>query len=472
MKRRVIRVLLPLFIVIIAVGGIYVWSKYPTLALFSAYKAKWVCSEVFVAGRTPEAVRDSDFNDGDLAALKDFKTEIDEPKGTVTVSYFGLAKRTAVYRPDIGASLAIGVPAEDLRRETVQIPKPAPLDRNLPWPEGESTVLPPRPEGMDSTLLDTAMAAAFPVPDPVRTRAIVVVYDGRIVAEKYVEGFGPSTPIGGWSMTKSATNAIIGVAVHKGILQLEDANLFEAWRGAGDKRSKIRIIDLLRWSSGLGFDETYTDPNGDAARMLFRSGDAPGFAARMKLKHSPGSVIHYSSGDSNLLGRALREKIGDDTVYHSFPARELFHRIGAHSMIMERDASGNFVGSSFLYATPRDWARLGLLFANDGVWSGVRILPEGWVDNFARGRPPAKKTNPPEKHSRFSRHFHIRVPTSDAGLKQPSPLPASAFHMSGFLDQYVTIIPERKLVVVRLGLTMEGAWDHEGFVKKVLEALP
>ena len=316
------------------------------------------------------------------------------------------------------------------------------------------------------------MAAAFPVPDPVRTRAIVVVFDGRIIAEKYVKGFDQSTPIGGWSMTKSATNALIGVAVHKGILQLEDDNLFEEWRNPGDERSKIRIVDLLRWSSGLSFDETYTDPDGDAARMLFRSGDAPGFAAGMEAARSPGSVIHYSSGDSNLLCRALREKIGDDAVYHSFPAHELFHRIGAYSAIMERDASGNFVGSSFLYATARDWARLGILFANDGNWNGKRILPEGWVDNYARGRPPAKETDPHEKHGRFAHHFHFRVPTTVEGLKQPSPLPPGAFHMSGFLDQYVTIIPERKLVVVRLGLTMEGAWDHEGFVESVLEAIP
>ena len=108
MKRRLIRVLFLLFLAIIAVGGIYIWNNYPTLALFSAYKAKWVCSEVFVAGRTPQAVRSSDFNDGDLARIKEFKTEIDESNGTVTVSYFGLAKRTAVFRPDIGASLAIG----------------------------------------------------------------------------------------------------------------------------------------------------------------------------------------------------------------------------------------------------------------------------------------------------------------------------------------------------------------------------
>lgn len=250
------------------------------------------------------------------------------------------------------------------------------------------------PTGVDKVKLAEAMDKAFSEPDPKkprRTRAVVVVYDGRIIAERYAPGFSQSTPLLGWSMTKSVTNALIGILVGQGRLLIQEPAPVPEWSGADDPRGAITLDQLLRMSSGLKFIEEYTK-NSDATCMLFGTHDTAAYAASQPLETEPDSKWSYSSGTANILSRLVRHTIGGTSAdYFAFPRRALFNRIGMRSAIMEPDASGTFVGSSFMYATVRDWARFGLLYLQDGVWEGTQILPEGWVDYSRRPTPKAPR---------------------------------------------------------------------------------
>jgi CubicO group peptidase (beta-lactamase class C family) len=201
------------------------------------------------------------------------------------------------------------------------------------------------------------------------------------------------------------------------------------------------------------------NPLGDVTWMLLGVGDAAAYAAAKPLAAAPGTRWYYSSGTSNIIARVMREAIGSDEEYLAFPRRALFDRIGMASAVIEADAAGNFVASSFMHATPRDWARLGLLYLQDGMWGGERILPEGWVRYSV--------TPAPASGGRFGAHFWLKL----AG-HSPDLLPPSAYHMAGHDGQFVTIVPEKKLVVVRLGLSrLPRAWDQTAFVAEVIGAI-
>jgi hypothetical protein len=196
--------------------------------------------------------------------------------------------------------------------------------------------------------------------------------------------------------------------------------------------------------------------------MLFAERDMAGFAASKNLQATPGSSWRYSSGSSNIVSRALRTVLGEDQ-YRGFPRRALFDRIGMSSALIESDETGTFVGSSFMYATARDWARFGMLYLNDGIWNGERVLPEGWV-RFTAAPAPA------DPRDAYGAHFWLSVPDEfNAGSVR---LPSDAFHAVGHEGQFVTIIPSADAVVVRLGRTRHAlAWDHGAFVRAVLRVL-
>jgi len=349
--------------------------------------------------------------------------------------------------------------------------------------------LPPQPAGIafptsdwevaapagasDPARLSRALDDAFSEPDPGRlrrTRAVVVVHGGRIVAERYAEGFGPQTPLFGWSMTKSVTNALCGILVREGKLDLFAPALVPEWNHAGDARRAISVDLLLRQSSGLRWNEVYeTSPfDSSVIAMLYGIGhrDMAAFAASQPLAHPPGTVWYYSSGTTLILSRILHSLIGSEADYHAFPRRELFERIGMKSALIEPDAAGTFVGSSYSYATARDWARFGLLYLRDGTWEGARILPVGWVDYT---RTPA----PAAPHGEYGAHFWLNAGAANRGAPSPDPrAPADLFYASGHDGQVVAIVPSRDLVIVRAGLTPDdGRYDLNGFLAEVVAAL-
>jgi CubicO group peptidase (beta-lactamase class C family) len=366
----------------------------------------------------------------------------------------------------------VGIDAAALRRQVPPGTLPTAPDRSgLPWPSGDRldpASLPP----VDRAALDAAVARAFTEPDPaepvVHTRAVAVVWRGALVAERYAEGFDATTPLLGWSMTKSLTNALVGLRVSDGALDLRAPAPVPEWQAPGDPRAAITPDQLLRMSSGLAFDEVYDDLSSDAVTMLFGDGgdDMGAFAARKPLAVPPDTRWSYSSGTTNLIQRMLRGTFPDHATYLRYPFERLFHRIGMTRSWIEPDASGTYVGSSFGYGTARDWARFGLLFLNDGVWDGERLLPEGWVRYSTTPTPAA-----PE--GRYGAHWWLNAGEPGAPGKRPWPrLPPDAYRASGFEGQSVMIVPSRDLVVVRLGWTVEeGAFRIDDLVAELIAVL-
>jgi CubicO group peptidase (beta-lactamase class C family) len=293
---------------------------------------------------------------------------------------------------------------------------------------------------------------------------VVIVHKDRVVAERYAQGFSKETPLIGWSMTKSVVNGLVGILVKEGKISQRDAVPIAAWQGSGDPRRNITWDQLLRMNSGLQFDEDYRNPLADVTYMLLGVPDVAAYAAAKPIETEPGTRWSYSSGTTNIIAYAIRQVVGDSN-YLEFPRRALFDRLSMSGALIEMDAAGTFVGSSFMYATARDWARFGLLYLNDGVWSGERILPEGWV---AYTQTPAP--NAPEQQ--YGAHFWLQIPKEHRCGDSGHPLPADAFHAIGHEGQFVTIIPSRELVLVRLGLTRYPcAWNHQAFVNLVSDAV-
>ena len=324
---------------------------------------------------------------------------------------------------------------------------------------------------VDALKLHAAVEWAFAEPDAARlrrTRALVVLRDGRIVAERYAPGFSAATPMPGWSMTKTTAAVLIGTLVRSGKLSVDQKALLPEWSGAGDPRAQIALDQLLRMTSGLHFTERYGDPGADVALMLFARADGAGYAIDKPLDAAPGTRWQYSSGTSNILSRVMRQALGgSEQDYLDFPRRALFNPVGMRSAIIEPDASGTFVTSSYMYATARDWARLGELLRQDGVWGGSRILPEGWVKYMATLTPQSTRKD-------FGAHLWVKVTPPFNSLLVPAPnVPPDAFHAIGYEGQFVSVIPSRRLVVVRLGLSRgDHVWDHEAFLAQLLEAFP
>ena len=432
----------------------------------AGYKAKILCSAVFVSGRLPNAVLSEDLTVDGLELLALFSHEIDQQQPSVTTSLLGLVSQRAIYRDGLGCTLVIGRSEEELRAETPLLPA-TPVLPEAPWPAGRHAAIGPAPGNVDAAALAQAMDAAFKEPKPEalqRTRALVVVHRGKIVAERYAQGFDAQTPMLGWSMTKSVLNALVGIRVRQGRLSISDRKLLPEWSGSEDLRSQITLDDLLRMSSGLAFSEKYDDRLSDVVTMLFTKGDKAGFAAAKPAVRHPGDHWSYSSGSSNIIARILRSSFSDRRSYLTFPHRELFSRLGMENAVLEPDASGTFTASSFMYATARDWARLGVLFLRDGVWQGERILPKGWVANSlrpTRGAPQGE----------YGAHIWLKLPMSQ-NLGEP-PLPEDAYYMLGHDGQIVAIIPSRGLVIVRMGLARKPeAWKPAEVLAPFLKAFP
>lgn len=441
------------------------WLLWTSAELGSAYSAKLFASGVFVEGRTPESIRSQE-----LGFVPRLDYVIDRERKTVTAWTAPRYKKTAVYREGLGVALALDGEVEALKRQARPgvIPDLGFLAKE-PWPMGDTPSGHSPPTAIDESKLTAAVDRMFEEPNrwyKHRTRAVLVVYDDEIVAERYAEGFGPDQRFPAWSMSKSVLHALYGIAVRQGKVSVKDPAPVPLWRqDKSDARGAITIDMLLRMSSGLKYNELDLIPPTDLTTMLFLRSDAADYAVHAPLVHAPDTVWNYSSATANILSMILRQTYGDD-AYYALPYQELFRRIGMRSAIIEADASGTLVFSSFLFATARDYARFGLLYMHDGVWQGERILPEGWVKY-------ARTATPTAPHHEYGAHWWLpsdndRKRAKDKGI----PLPEDMFFAQGFEGQNVFVIPSRKLVVVRLGLAYFAATIPYDYVPDVLAALP
>jgi CubicO group peptidase (beta-lactamase class C family) len=427
----------------------------------NGYVAKTVCSGVFVSSRKPQTVRDAEIEANGPGVLRLVAVLVDRSARTATAHFLGLGHRVAVFRGPLGCTLAIGVdPLELASRALPPDTAPVPPERWTSGDRGGRASAPLAPEALAAAI---EYAFTEPGPNPTRrTRAVVVVHDGRLVAERYAPGFGRESALAGWSMSKTAVNALVGVLVRDGALALDAPIAAPEWGAPDDPRRAITLRQLLQMSSGLEFAESAQNPLGDLVRMLFGTADAAHFAADKALAAPPGTRWSYSSGTTNIVARALRRAVGgSEADYLTFPRRRLFVPLGMSTAILEPDAAGGLVGSSFMFASSRDWARLGQLYLDDGVREGSRILPQGWV---------AFTTTPaPASSGAYGAHVWLRVPPRYAPNGEAG-VPRDAYHAVGHEGQFLTIAPSRRLVVVRLGLSVgAGAWDHAEFLRRLLE---
>jgi len=432
----------------------------------TAVAAQIACAGIFVSGRTEaDVLRD------DVHALAPFARavtlSVDRKRRTVVAAAPGATTRTALYRPVVGCTLLTGkTPVAALDAQVARLrPARVRADNGVRLMPGAQI----RPVAIDRAALDAAVARAFDeqnkdgYPD---TRAILVVQHGAIVAERYAPGFDRDTRLLGWSATKSITAALIGLLVDDGTLQLDAPAPVPEWQGAGDPRTAITLRQLLNMASGLTFNESY-EPGSDSLQMLFAANDMAAYAASRPLQHAPGTTWSYSSGTSNILsGIVFRATGGTLEGVTRFARTRLFEPAGMRSALIEPDEAGVPVGSSYGYATARDWARFGQLFLDRGKAGGKQILSPGWID-FVRA--PTTAAPRPLYGGQF---WLNRGDESGARKRMFADLPTDTFMALGHNEQIVAIIPSLDAVVVRLGWTPEGVdFDSNRYIGAIAAAL-
>jgi hypothetical protein len=421
-----------------------------------------LCSETFVAGLDPARTFAETLQSmpGIRRLIPFLHYQIDRTRKEVAATLAGRFESRAFYREGIGCGLVYPAGGSALAATAAAI-RGEDRPSNAPDIAGPAVVEP------TDARLRAALDGAFAEPKggpPRGTKAVIVLHDNRIVAERYAPGYGIDTPLLGWSMTKSVMNALIGILVRQGRLSVAAPAPVAAWREPSDPRHAITVEQLMRMTSGLALDETNSgfDPS---SRMLYTAPDMAGFAEAATLKAVPGTRYHYSSPSTILLSRIVRDAVGgraEDVL--RFAERELFGPLGMRHVTLELDATGTLIGSTYMYATARDWTRFGMLYANDGIAGGRRILPEGWVGYSATPTPGCQDG--------YGAGFFTNRGASDFGQQRVRVgMPADSFFASGTQGQRIVIAPAERLVVVRLGRSQDWAtFDIRGLIRLVADA--
>lgn len=432
-------------------------------SLAAGWKATFTCSGLFVAGQTlPEIERN------ELSGIyQDFQREydklppatVDQTRKLVSVTYAaGMPPRIAAFRPGYGCTQLPAGAGEDAL---------AFLPRFSSWP-----VAPMQDRGSaigsnvkielkieEAERLDPAVSAAFDemtYGSGTRTASVIVVRDGQIVAERYDRGIDHETPMRTWSVAKSITATLLGVARRQGMIDLDYPAVIEAWNQGADPRRKITLRNLMHMASGLdsGDNGSRTD------RLYFGGGRVTDQAARNVLEAAPGTRFKYANNDTLIAMRALREAMKDDTAFHRLPYEKLLHKIGAMHTTLEIDWNGDFISSSQVWATGRDLARIGQLYLQDGMWGAERLLPEDWAAFVSKPAP-----SQPAEGAGYGAQFWL--------MNNVSNVPAGTYYAAGNRGQYIVIIPSLNTVIVRQGFDVIGGarFDMDRFTGDVVAAL-
>jgi CubicO group peptidase (beta-lactamase class C family) len=440
------------------------------LSHHAAGYAKVICSAVFVTGLDPDfAAENVGFFVAPVAQrAKLGKPVVDRTAREVRITLPSGVVRVARHLGDQGC-LTLPEGETTLRYTPKPITKRTAGSPAAPWPMGDALTNEPLPPGLDAAALKSVVDTAF---DPAAmTAAFVVTWKGRLVAERYGAGISAATPLESWSMGKSLIATLVGLLIQQGAYQLEQKAPIPEWQAAGDPRAEIRIVDILRMSSGLrirapldpGFDPE--GPYPDHVYLYTGGVDSFRYAATRPQQWPPNTVGRYRNTDPVLASYLVRlavEKRGED--YLSFPQRALFDKLGIRTMVLETDPYGNFLTQGYELASGRDWARLGNLYLQDGVWNGERLLPEGYV-KFVSTVAPAWQADGRPIYGGF---FWIN---GDGQL----PVPREAYYMSGAGGQTTLVVPSHDLVVVRLGHFKGSAPGAKAFARALsllLQAVP
>jgi CubicO group peptidase (beta-lactamase class C family) len=433
--------------------------------------AKIMCSAVFITGLDPDFAAE---NVGYFTAPYSERTKVGKPvidrvNKAVHITLPNGIRRTA---KQLGSQGCVTLPIgkDSVNFTPVSVKSALPDASSQRWPMGDLLPEETLPAEIDAAKLRRAVDAAFE-PAAGMTAAFVVSWKGRLIAERYGDGLTARTPLEGWSMSKSLTAALLGILIKQGVYELSQPAPIPEWQTPGDPRGKIRIEDILHMSSGLRIkapqDPDY-DPSGpypDHLYLYTGGVDSFHYAATRPLQWPPNTIGRYHNSDPVLANYLIRlgvEKRGEE--YLSFPQRALFDKLGIRTMVMETDPFGNFLGQGYGLASGRDWARLGNLYLQDGVWNGERILPEGYV-KFVSTVAPAWEA---DKRPIYGGFFWI----NGTGT---FPVPTDAYYMAGAGGQITLIIPSHGLVVVRMGHyrgVMAGMMSFDRALALLMQAVP
>jgi CubicO group peptidase (beta-lactamase class C family) len=430
----------------------------------TGFIASVICSETFVSGLDPEKILADTTaampGAGLIAWAMGYK--VDRARKDVTVTLFGLGRAHAVYRGEgLGCYLDHGGAVAD-----ISLPAPESKPALLPEIAGPAVVAPQTPQ------LVAALDRAFAEPEnpPCRhTRAIVVLKDGHVIAERYADSVGIDTPLLGFSATKSVISALAGIMVRKGALKLDEPVPIAAWQNPGDPRGAITLDHLLRHTAGLALGSSLQASLASALqpvnRMKFMESDMAAYAESIPLETAPGAAWNYHDGNFIILAHLISNSAGGRAAdMMRFARQELFAPLGMRNVALEFDASGNAEASSQMLASARDWARFGQLYLDDGMAGEKRILPEGWVKYSASATPNAWVGQGAGFWTNLGDSF-------GATYRVEHGWPRDAFFAKGTIGQYVIIIPSERLVIVRLGRSPNFPPEADGVFDLVRDVI-
>ena len=433
--------------------------------------AKGVCSAAFVAGRSADSLLAQEVLPAS-PVLSAIGISIDAVNHTVTARFAGVVARTAVLLPNRGCVL-------DHAPDATAQPYQPKVNAAALWPQGDAP-LPIKAWGaqVDVGKLQRVVDQAFVgAGDPLaaNARGMAVVHKGRLLLLRDGPGFAPGTPLHGWSMAKTVTGMLTyklalktGLPLETPVVDAFAAGRAPAWLAnwRGDGRSRMTVADLMYMRDGLNSTEDY-QPWGSVPQMLWGSSDVAAWAAGHGAEVPASTRWRYLSATSNILAAVARGRFDNDAAYWAYPREALFAPIGAHSAVMETDNHGNWVGSSYLWASVADWARLGQLMLQDGRWAGKQVIPRGWLRYAST---PALAAG--EGLGYGAQSWLIGHPEQGECKSYPH-IPADTVAMQGHWGQIVAMIPSRNAVVVRLGWTFKRSqFDDCQFLSDVLSALP
>jgi CubicO group peptidase (beta-lactamase class C family) len=417
-----------------------------------------LCSKTFITGADPRQVFADSLAPREglrlVAAYLRYDVDPERHEVRVRLGRIGLFRARAVFFPGLGCIVIHGAPPKELPSASQLMAAHSNATAILADIAGPEVVDP------QDAKLRAALSGAFEESSgrpPRRTKAVVVVHDGRVVAERYAAGYGVDTPIIGFSMTKSMMNALVGILVMQGRIKITDPAPVAEWSQPDDPRHAITVEQLMRMTSGLDLDQENVGPANPSDQMLFLQRDMAGFARRRKLIAQPGTRFAYSDASTQIVSSVVRAATGPAAVdAFEFADRELFAPLGMRHATVEVDATGTMIGGNYMFASARDWARLGLLYANDGIVGDRRILPAGWIDY----------STAPTLGSAYGAGFWTARGKGDlADAMHAFDLPSDTFLASGNLGQRVLIIPSLHLVIVRLGDATEPTNDVRGLLQ-------
>lgn len=445
MKKTVKILIIPILLLL----GYYLYINYP-LDIISGFSAKSIASGHFIDYRSVQMIENQD---NDVSVLFLTENKIDEKEKMATASVFGFKERKAIYRDGLGATLIND--NFDVKKPYL-VPKRSKLKNNLPFPYGDQEPKAYFFANIDYKKLNAAVANAFDAEGEKkkRTRAVLVIYKDKIIAEQYAPGFTKNSKILGWSMTKSITATCFGILQKQGKMNIMKRAPIEDW--TNDERAKITTNDLLHMNSGLEWEEDYSKLS-DATKMLYLSEDMTKAQIDKSLVGKPNATWNYSSGTTNVLSGILRKQFKTHQEYLDFWYSDLIDKIGMNSMVIETDMAGNYVGSSYSWATTRDWAKFGLLYLHKGNWNGEQLFDENWANYVAT---PTNGSN-----GEYGGHFWL-----NAGGKYPD-APRDLYSANGYQEQRVFILPSQDLVIVRMGFSKDKTFDFNALLKGIVGSL-